>query len=75
MNLALNFPTDRGYDPNVIQSEDDDRKQIINQYFNYAWTMVLDFAILAVPIWRLYPLKMKIRKKVGIMIAFGLGFG
>ncbi|KAK8121890.1 Integral membrane protein [Apiospora sp. TS-2023a] len=75
MTLVLNVPTDRINQPDVVQSDDDFRKEIINQYFNYAYTMVLDFAILAVPIWRLYPLKMEIRKKVGVMIAFGLGFG
>ena len=73
--LCLNFPTDRICEPGVEMTEDDASKETVIQLFTYVWTMVLDFAILAVPIWQLYPLKMNFRKKVGVMIAFGLGFG
>ncbi|KAK8071955.1 hypothetical protein PG996_005303 [Apiospora saccharicola] len=70
---AVYFPPD--YMCSIDVADAEYWKFEFTTYFNYVYPLVLDVAIFAVPIWQLYPLKVKHRKKVGVMIAFGLGFG
>ncbi|KAK7985456.1 hypothetical protein PG988_003078 [Apiospora saccharicola] len=70
---AVYFPPD--YICSIDVADAEYWKFEFTTYFNYVYHLVLDVAIFAVPIWQLYPLKVKHRKKVGVMIAFGLGFG
>ncbi|KAK6829562.1 integral membrane protein [Apiospora arundinis] len=55
-------------------SRDESNKMMINGQFNLVATVVLDFAIFFVPLWQVYGLRLQSRKKVGVMLAFGLGF-
>ncbi|KAK8009089.1 hypothetical protein PG991_011640 [Apiospora marii] len=73
--LVLDFPLDYSCDVTAQPTKVDRQRTVYDTFYNYASTLILDIAILAVPIWQLYPLKLNHRKKVGIMITFGLGFG
>ena len=73
-SVALNFPADRWCDPAVSIPPHEYHNNIVNHVCNYVTNMALDFAIFLVPIWQLYPLRMGSRKKMGIMLTFGLGF-
>ncbi|KAK7962012.1 uncharacterized protein PG986_002837 [Apiospora aurea] len=46
----------------------------VNGIFNAVSAVVLDFAIFCVPIWQLVSVRLKSKKKISVMISFGLGF-
>lgn len=73
-SLYLCFSADRLCDPEMDLPVTA-YKNMVNGTFNYVSTLVLDFAIFLVPVWQLFPLRLESRKKIGVLIAFGLGFG
>lgn len=73
-SLYLSFPADRLCDPEMDLPVTA-YKNMVNGTFNYVSTLVLDFAIFLIPVWQLYPMRLESRKKIGVLIAFGLGFG
>ncbi|KAK8043527.1 hypothetical protein PG993_005957 [Apiospora rasikravindrae] len=72
--LYISFPARPWCDPTTKISYDQMYKNMVNGMFNFTATVILDFAIFAIPIWQLLPLRLQSRKKRHIMIAFGLGF-
>ncbi|KAK8071948.1 hypothetical protein PG996_005296 [Apiospora saccharicola] len=72
--LYTSFPADRLCDPKMDLSVTA-YKNVVNGEYNYVSTLVLDLAIFIIPVRQLFPLWLESRKKTGILIAFGLGFG